>query len=355
MRSIVVLPVFLVAAACAPVTEPADTSSPDGTGARLTVDYFGDTDVIGFHLQLDRVACDAYDAFEPNQIHANVNLLDGIMPGMVSVLEQSFDPDTRHLGADLFVSLEPGCYDVIATPSSAFTVDSYTPSLDCSTATDSALQVVDGQTTETLLVSQCVGDEMGAIDVAVAMNHAPVISVSIDEKFNYECEPVNVCATAYDVDDDPIEFVWTNNSSTAEFSINVGPVELVGFEEGHRIWEQCTEIVTRFTTSYDFDVTVYDLGIDAGQTVRMEDVVDGVSNDDLHFPIHTNWIEEPLCFDGDDNLVSADGVSIERAAGCDYTDAEEYYCDMYGDDPIAEYLCDASGNLIEEALYPVCD
>jgi len=181
------------------------------------------------------------------------------------------------------------------------------------------------------------------------------LSVDIDEKYNYECEAVEVCVTAFDPDDDPIEIVF-ENVGPQDFSLDQGTLELVGFEGGHRVWRQCGEIVTRFTRAYSYDVTAYDL---FGDGTRVEDSADvSASSTSLNFPIYTNWIEEPLCFDGSGTLVEADGVSIERAPGCSLTDAETFYCgggyDGMFDTSIKQFLCDGT-DLIEEALYPTCD
>jgi hypothetical protein len=331
-------------------------SSTSATGAALSVDYFADTDVVGFHFSIERVECFPGEDFEASTVEANVDLVDGIFPGMIELVEQNLDPESRHLGSDFFVSLEPGCYDILATPASEIDGDDWTPSSECGTASAEAVEIFAGETTETTLISQCVGDELGALDTLVLLNHPPIISVEIDEKFNYECEPVNVCVTAHDVDDDPLEFEWTQVAGPGIFSITEYPAEIVGFDDGHRIWRQCAEIVTRWTDSYDYSVTVYDLGYDNGVLTRIEDLVDGDSNASMTFPIHTNWIEEPMCFD-EGALVPVAGVEILRAPGCGYTSAEYFYCNLgnvYGvDEAIRLYLCDED-DLIEENLYPEC-
>jgi len=355
MRSLLLtgFAISLLAAGCAP-TSPGDNT--ESTGAQLTLDYFGDTDVVGFHFEITRVSCDVGDAFEPFSVEANVDLVDGIFPGMIDLVEQSLDPDSRHLGSDFFVTLEPGCYDVLAVPASAIDGDDWTPSADCGLASAEGVEVIAGQTAEYTLMSQCVGDENGALDTLVLLNHPPTITVEIDEKFNYECEAVNVCVTAYDVDDDPLEFDWTRISGLAEFALNEGTPEVIGFDDGHRIWQQCTEIVTRWTTSYEFQVSVFDLGYEGGTLMRIEDLVEGQSRAQMTFPIHTNWIEDPMCFDDAGALVMAPGASIERYPGCSWTTAETYYCSgNYGIDAAVEaYLCDGY-DLLEENLYPDCN
>ncbi|HHO50158.1 MAG TPA: hypothetical protein ENK18_04610, partial [Deltaproteobacteria bacterium] len=207
MRPPHLLAVLTSLAACGVPATELGTGQSGQTGASLTIDYFGDTDVVGFHFTVERVACDAGDSFVPETTEANVDLVDGIFPGMISLVEQVLDADSRHLGSDLFLTLEPGCYDVTATPAASIDGDDWIASADCATASAEGIEVLGGQTTEATLLSQCLGDPIGGLDVLVLLNHPPSFDLEIDEKFNYECEPVNVCATISDPDDDPIEVV----------------------------------------------------------------------------------------------------------------------------------------------------
>jgi len=328
-----------------------------GTGALLSVDYFADTDVKGFHYVLERASCSG-EAITPQTWEFNVNLADNIFPGMVQHIESVLDEQSRHLGADLFFSLEPGCYDVTAIPASELDVatGAWTPSADCSAASASGIEVVDGQTTEApLLISQCVGDPIGAIDVTVVLNHPPVISVEIDEKYNYECEAVEVCVTAWDADDDPIEYVFSQNSGPALFQLDQGSPQVVGFDDGHRIWEQCATYVTQWTATYGMQVEVFDLGVQGGNLVRFEDITGEPSHDSMTFPVYTNWIEEPMCIDMSGAAVPVLGADITRVPGCSWTTAEQWYCSgSYAADPaVVAYVCDGT-SLIEDALYPDC-
>ena len=144
---------------------PADQvpAGSNRTGMRLSVDYYGDTDVVGFHFSVARRACTPGEPFEPWHATANVNLVDAIFPGMMQFISQHpLDTESNHLGADLFLSLAPGCYDVRAVPASHLDEDSFVASRDCSTAIAEGLQVDAGKTTEAILLSQCVGDENGA-------------------------------------------------------------------------------------------------------------------------------------------------------------------------------------------------
>ena len=181
---------------------------------------------------------------------------------MVSHLETILDEDSRHLAADLFLSVPAGCYTVWAIPADTVNVNNpndWTPSADCSSADTGVFEVVDGQTTETApMISQCVGDPVGAFDATVVINNPPVISVDVDEKYNYECESVEACVTTYDPNDDPISIVFAKTGGGGLFYIDQGTPEVVGFDDGHRIWEQCATIVTQYTGSYDITATVWD-------------------------------------------------------------------------------------------------
>ncbi len=355
MRTASIVAICSALAACGTAVDGDTPAAVDSrTGADLSVDYYGDTDVVGFHFEVTRVACDENDTFEPNTIEANVDLVDGIFPGQIEFVEQVLDPDSRHLGSDFFVTLDPGCYDVLAVPASEVDGETWLPSEDCASAATEGVQVDAGLTTEITLLSQCQGDPIGALDTLVLLNHPPELDLTIDEKFNYECEPVEVCATVSDPDDDPIEVTFTNVSSHGvnEFDLDVGEPTVIGFENGHRVWEVCATIVTQESQSYDFLVEVYDLDANGG---HIEDLVaPELSHAELVFPIHTNWAAEPLCWD-EGNLVMAEGVDIERAAGCTYTTAEEYYCSgMYTvDEDVVDFICDGT-SLIDEVFYPEC-
>lgn len=352
-----------VAAALSLAACGAETEG-DTTGANLTIDYFGDTDVVGFHVTVERVACAPGEAFEPSVQSFDIDLLDGIMPGMVSLLEQRLHPESRHLGSDLFVTLEPGCYAIEFAPASGFGPDGFEPSADCQvarTAEGSPVVVENGRTAEPpVLVSQCAGDERGAIDTPVALNTPPVVDVEIEgNKFAYECQPLTVCATATDDNDDPIELVWNRVRGHAPFDAEVGPMEVVGFEAGRRIWRQCITITNRFVDDYDWQVTAYDLGKRNNQTVRVESLVaPATSHFSLEFPLYVNWVEEPLCYDADGELVLAEGAApIERAPGCQYTTTEEYYCGAMFENrsPGSRQFTCPDGVFDPTAIYPDCE
>ncbi|MEM6533043.1 MAG: hypothetical protein AAF654_10485 [Myxococcota bacterium] len=346
-----------------------------GEGARLSIDYLSGYDVIGFSYEIRKSeSCasapnDAYSSFKP--ITFVVDLVDGIFPGQIQFIETTFDPNSRHLGADLFVSLPVGCYDVTATPLKAITNDGgLVASSECRTARISDVVVEAEQTTDAdVLISQCVGQPVGALDTLVLLNAPPEISVSIDEKFNYECEVVEVCVDFFDNNDDPMRVEFTkvrgpgNTGISATgaddygstYAVDTTALTPIGFEDGHRLWTACADIYTRYTDDYDFQVKVYDLDA-SGVPFEAREYIDD-SSSQLTFPIYTNWVEYNLCYDVNaEDYVPARGVDVElvSSALCSPTTAEEYYCD---DDKagIAHLVCDDNGRIMRNTLYPDCE
>lgn len=150
----------LVFGGCVAVEADSGAAGEDTTGARLLMDYSGDTDVVGFHFVFRRTACDADDVFDPFSVEFNVDLADSIFPGMVEDVEQNpTDDEARHLGAEMTVLLDAGCYDVEAHPAKFIDGDDWEPSDECSAAAtpdDEPIEVLDGETVQVPpLVSQC--------------------------------------------------------------------------------------------------------------------------------------------------------------------------------------------------------
>lgn len=315
----------------------------EGSGVALTLDYLGETDVIGFRFTVKSCGGDIV-------AQTNVDLSDTIFPGKIQFVEAILDEKSRHIGADFFTALEPGCYEVMATPISYVDGDDFKPSAECRTVSATDVDVVENQVTDVVLISQCEGDPLGALDTLVLLNKPPVVYAAYDdEKFNYECEPVRVCATVYDPNDDPLEVSWAQISGPNAYATEIGPLEVVGFEAGHRVWEQCAVITTQGSATHEFKITAWDLDA-SGDRIQDRPEVPS-SNGMFSFPIHTNWIEEPRCWDPV-NGVLVDLVDVERAPKCSRTTAQQFYCEQ--SHPYEDLLCDDSGTLIPEALYPVC-
>ncbi len=190
---------FVICTGCSQVLDDESSPEPEETGLGLSVDFQGNTDVAGFEYAI-------YECGERSVVAGGIkDLEDLVLPGMIPGFEDMpFDARSRHLFSDFFTVLDAGCYDVEVEP-----VDKYGAAVEeCSPASESNVEVLDGQTTEILLISQCTGPEKGALDVVAALNHPPELSSIKFSKFNRECERVKICASASDPDTDPIRFSW---------------------------------------------------------------------------------------------------------------------------------------------------
>jgi len=284
-----------------------------GTGAKLSTDIYADTDVVGFRFVVTRLGDDAgaCPTSPPNTIPSgadvnvyDVNLADNVFPGQMTFLASVFDETSRHLGSDLFLTLDEGCYLVEATPLKSIPQSSSDPvtshaSSDCPYPVSSTAAVLDGGTTDVTLIAPCIGDPLGSLDSLVLLNNPPEVIITFTEdKFNYECEEVEVCAYGWDDNDDPLDFDWQsigwtgngeidNNAINGVGSGSVGVVSVTNTDLGwlsaadlaatynlqslstesfgddlHRVYQSCATIVTQTTsmadTDYQFSVTVFD-------------------------------------------------------------------------------------------------
>ena len=335
--------------------ETADDDLTSRTGMNLTVDLDGDTDVSFIRFSIERVSCDN-EVFEPFSTEFVTDLEDLSLPGMISEFEDNpLDQDSSHIFADQFTVLAAGCYDVTITPLNA----QEEPSGECRAATQEGVEVEDGLTTEIVLVSQCDGPENGALDAVAALNHPPtIVSMTFEpSKFVFECEMVELCVTAIDPDQDPLEFEWAKlNGSNLHDGFTVLSTETS--PDGSVT--QCVGLTPRFTGGYGFDVTVYDLAQSDNGTVRFEQWLaeqgyPAESRDSLEFPLYVNWDIEFQCYDpATDTYAQLGGArTIDRAPGCSWTTPAEFYCNPgYVGDDVA-YYC-PGGTFDPTSVYPSC-
>lgn len=110
-----------------------------------------------------------------------------------------------HRFADAFVTLEPGAYLICATPLS----ESGNPSAECAPA-EALASVLSGATTETTLVSVCVGAESGGLDAVTVLDTPPHIDdLQIEpSKFVTSCETATFEVEATDPDGDELSYEW---------------------------------------------------------------------------------------------------------------------------------------------------
>lgn len=180
-----------------PLPTPAEEIT-QSRGMKLTVDIIGDTDVAGFIFTVIQDTCSGQSIPNPVSIPPiTVDLEDVVVPPIGG----------EHVFADVFFDLPPGCYDVMAQPITLAGANSQ----DCSLATAPDVEVLSGQTTEALLISQCNGDvALGSLDALAALNLPPTyegLSFTPDKHVPH-CQPQTVCATFSDPNKNQLEIVW---------------------------------------------------------------------------------------------------------------------------------------------------
>ncbi|RVU44844.1 hypothetical protein EA187_09905 [Lujinxingia sediminis] len=331
-------------ASCGVLQEPGPGGERGGASMELTVDITGGSDVSGFLFEIERCGGNG------ERIEARRSLEDLRIPGMIPTLEDNpLDRSSAHLFSDFFTVAEPGCYDIRVQPLQA----NGEPSTQCYEGRATSVQVRAKQTTEVLIMSQCEADHTGTLDVIAALNQPPVI-VSMEyspSKFIFECEEVEVCVTARDVNADPMRFEFEQVGGQALY---MGP-ELVREEQDGELARACMKAAPLWNGTYEFRVRVYDMVHENGELVRMEDFVGRPSHAEMVFPVHTNWDIELECYDeatGEFHLLP--GVrEIQRAPGCNPIWPAQFYCSPYKWDDVAR-TC-PGGVFQPQEVYPACD
>ena len=151
-------------------TQPAGVDGlPERTGLALSLTLDAKTDVRGMRFVIDRMSC-AGEAVTPFHQSFDKNLEDIRLPGGLPGFEDApLDGDSSHTFADLFLELDVGCYQLTTQPLAA----GGALSVDCERASTSGVRIVEGRTTEILLINQCEGEGSGGIDVVSALDHPP--------------------------------------------------------------------------------------------------------------------------------------------------------------------------------------
>ena len=322
---------LLFAVTLAGCVAPGHANVQAGTGLIFRTDRLMGADVVGFHLEIVRAACDGE-------------------------IVQAFETAPNIESGDVFIALAHGCYEVTASPASLIEGDAWTASADCTPTASQWVEVVDGRASEVRLVSQCADSGgSGSISMEASLNHAPTATVEFDLAEAFECEPVTVCATATDVDDDPLAFSWSGEGGTEPFSILVSEAELIGYEGGEAVWESCAEIAGSGTETYVVSVDIHDLTEDG---TPLEDLVSGDSHARQLVFLQTEWGVAPRCWDKKaKEAVLIDGYDeVERVEGCPWTSLDSYVCS--GDDlhpEMAERFCDEHDGVREKKYWPSCD
>jgi hypothetical protein len=236
-------------------------------------------DVTAIRYELHKHGCFPEDVLVTYEhIVETVPLSEFTIPGGINSLENNpLDADSTHQFADLFISLEPACYDIVLFPVGA---DGETAYIQCNVPSINNVQVLPGETTEVLAIMQCNNEDSGALDVIVALNQEPHIeNLWFEESKFIGCgEPQVVCASAIDqgyvnkdiVENDPLEFEWTVGASTPSYtSVQVISTET---DPATGVTTQCVQFTPVAIGRYDVTLRVYDLLHDAdGNLMRIED------------------------------------------------------------------------------------
>jgi len=260
---------LLSLAGCNPVVEEG-AESPEQTGLSFNLRISSRSDVVAMRFSLSRKSCSGEEV-PPFSLSIDKSLEEILLPGGIPGFEDTpLDQGSAHAFADLFLTLEPGCYDVTTYPLR----DGGALSQQCAPASARGVRIHDKQTTEIFLINQCQGDKSGAIDVVSALNHPPEISAVVFEhsKFVLRCGPQVICATAKDPDNDPIEFVWRQVGGPLLLS---GPTVVRTTSNPDGSTTQCVRAVAEQTGQHLLAVNIYDLLHDpstsGGGLIRFED------------------------------------------------------------------------------------
>lgn len=228
-------------------------------------------------------------------------LEDATLPGGIDAFEdRPYEADSEHRFADHFFTVDSGCYRATATP----TDGAGARISECAPARSEDLQVVDGETTEILLVSQCRGAERGGIDVMGSINHPPFVeSVAYRPSKFLTCPATpTVCVTATDPDEDPMRAEWSIVGGPTPIS----PLTKTVQRQTDGTLRECVDLEPGVgTTQIHFKVwdRLYDDGklIDFDEYFRREGRSDR-SNDEIELPLH---VAEGQCGGGDAGVSDA--------------------------------------------------
>lgn len=193
------------------------------------------------------------------------SLESGTIPGGIGTLgDNPLDKDSSHHFADLFITLEAGCYDVSATPLTAASE----PSTVCAAANKKSVVILPGKTTEVFLLNQCDGKDSGNVDILAALNTAPhITNIHFDKSKFATCHEAEVvCATATDPEGDPLDFVWTVDPAVA------GPtIVSTTVDDATGATTQCVSFVAATEGKFPIHVSVFDQIWQGGMLVHIED------------------------------------------------------------------------------------
>ncbi|RAL22863.1 hypothetical protein DL240_08195 [Lujinxingia litoralis] len=262
--------------------EAPDPSQETGeTGLALTIDLSEVETVAGVRFLVE--TCDGEEVIVDERDLSELDFPDDDAFEELGVAGQE-----GVIFADYFVVLDAGCYDVELVPidESGAEVEQCEPSI----ATD--VEVRPGLTTEIAMVSQCGGDNTGAMDVLGVLNFSPALTqLSFDPSKMVACEELTICATGVDSDADDLEFEWEQLAGpTPSEALRV--VSTTEPDDEGRVTE-CVSLTPGNTGAYAYEVRAYDVLVDTdGERVRVEDLLRQAGDDEtrsharLSFPVY---------------------------------------------------------------------
>lgn len=320
---------MLLLAGCTVGEGPAPIADSGALQSRVAVAL--DTDVASVSLTATQVDCTTGVALPDGDVHtADASLLGARLADFELGID-TLSPASDHDFTDIFLLVDEGCYDLVAQPLDG----AGDASTDCSMAvSDGAVEVLDGLTTEVLLLSTCEGQATGGLDTVIAFNEEPTIT-----DFTYDgstftdvcAAPVTVCADATDPNRDAIEFTW--DVGTASHAV-------LSHDQVDDISTECIEITPADDDDLTIAVAAYDLLADGS---RIEDYFTSVDNaQDSH-----DTLEAPLHVSGTDT----DGDGSFDCQDCDPADdtVNPGAAEVCGDG--IDNNCDGQ---VDEACAPAC-
>jgi len=219
-------------------------------------------------------------------------------------LEQIYDVSgSNHKLNDQFLTVDPGCYDILALP---LQEDGATPSELCPPISVQKAVVLDGDTTEVALIGTCDGIPQGALDVFVLFNAPPNLKAVtyLPSKFVPYCTQQVICAEFYDPDGDQVELEWTQVSG---IPLQEGPTVIDGsfeYDAASGISKQCAMITQAGPGTVGIQIKAYDLMQNtAGELIRIDDYLKGLgfpggSFDSMLLPAHGEATGDCACVPG---------------------------------------------------------
>jgi hypothetical protein len=237
------------------------------SAAALSVDVIGGSDVAQVQFSATPVDCATDQPTGAAPTVAISALEDVYAVSGIGGPGNPVAPGSKHLQAEQFLLLSPGCYDFTAQPQKA----DGQPSADCSSAQKKDVSLLPDQTKEVYLLSQCKGADSAGGDPVVVFNHPPDL-VAFDyspSKFVCAGTTQKICATAKDVDKDPLVFSWVYAGQGAPPPFTVDP--MTG-PDASGAFSQCIEFTPQAAGNYQFKVDVYDTMVDpdTGLTTTFE-------------------------------------------------------------------------------------